>query len=385
MDLQKQEDWTTAFNKNWERYGKYYQRSETRDMAKNYVRGLLSDIPKKNGWQLAEAVGLEDARGLQRVMAGSIWDAGQMRGEVRQQVTEEMGTEHGIGVIDESGFVKWGDKSAGVSRQYCGRIGKLENCQVGVYLGYVTETSAAFLDCQLYLPKTWTDDRERCQAAQVPDELGFQTKPQIALAMLEQAWREGVPMQWVVGDSLYGNSPGLRNAIDEHGRYYVMALGSSHQALVGQAALRQDVTALADQIPATQWETLVFRLSEKGPLAYEWAAIRVSMPHDQVGEQWLIGQRSLGTEPTLRLWLSNAPDDIPLSDLAAVALARHPIEELIEEAKSELGMADYEVRYWSAWHRHMTLVMLAHTWLKLLQHDQRQKKAASLLVELQPG
>lgn len=148
---------------------------------------------------------------------------------MRRQVLERLGYEPGVGVIDDSGFLKKGDQSAGVARQYCGRIGKVDNCQVGVFLSYATPFGAAFLDRQLYLPRRWCQDRERCQAARIPDTVDFQTKSQIAQAMLERAWQEGIPMQWVVGDTAYGNSPDLRNAIHQAGRYYVLGIGAHHQ------------------------------------------------------------------------------------------------------------------------------------------------------------
>ena len=171
-----------------------------------------------------------------------------------------MGFEQGISVIDESGFVKWGNKSAGVARQYCGRLGKIENCQVGVYLGIVTAQGAAFLDCQLYLPQSWCDDRQRCRAAHIPDDVTFQTKPQIAQAMLEQAWDEGLPMQWVVGDTLYGNSPKLRQAIHQAERYYVLAIGSHHHLQQMPSEQRIALQTLTQNLSVADWERLCFRL-----------------------------------------------------------------------------------------------------------------------------
>ena len=237
MDYENPISWATELAEFLESFDAHFQRSETRTSIQNYMRGLLSDIPRKNGWQLAEEVGLSDAHPLQRLLNEAKWDDGAVRRQLREKVIEQIGYDPGIGMLDESSFVKWGKKSAGVARQYCGRLGKVENCQVGVYLGYVTPTGAALLDCQLYLPQAWCDDRDRCQAAQVPSEVCFQTKPQIAQAMLEQAWDEGVPMQWVVGDTLYGNSPGLREAIDDRDRYYVLSVGSHHR--VQMTASRQ--------------------------------------------------------------------------------------------------------------------------------------------------
>lgn len=384
MNVENASDWIQSLQEFFKPFEPYFLRSETRENVQGYLRALLSDVKRKNSWQLAEVLGLADPHPLQRVLREAKWEDQDVRHQLRQVVIQALGSEQGIGVIDESGFVKWGDKSVGVGRQYCGRIGKIENCQVGVYLGYVTAHSAAFLDCQLYLPQSWCDDRPRCRAAHIPDDVTFQTKPQIAEAMLEQAWNEAVPMQWVVGDTLYGNSPNLRRAIHQADRYYVMAIGSHHH--VQQMPSEQSIALqlLSQNLPIQAWERLCFRVGEKGPIWYDWQAVRVQMKNDTIGEQWLLVQRKLTDKPLYSFYLSNAPSDTELVDLVAVALSRHPIEDLFEEAKSEVGMADYEVRHWHSWHRHMTLVMLAHTWLKLIQHQQREKKSITCLVEFEP-
>lgn len=383
MNVENPSDWVASLREFFEPFAAIFERSETRENVQCYLRGLLADVQRKNVWQMAEVMGLSDPHPLQRVLNEAKWDASKLRQDLRQVIAETMGYEPGIGVIDESGFVKWGQKSAGVSRQYCGRLGKIENCQVGVYLGYVTARSAAFLDCQLYLPQNWCDDRERCRAAKIPDEVSFRTKPQIAQAMLEQAWDEGLPMKWVVGDSLYGNSPQLRNAIHQQERYFVLGIGSHHHIQIVASKQSLALKTLPQHLASNDWEQLCFRIGEKGLICYEWQAQRIRMQNDDIGEQWLLVQRSLSDSPHYRFYLSNAPDDSSLLDLVAVALSRHPIEELFEEAKSEVGMADYEVRHWHSWHRHMTLVMLAHTYLKLIQYQQREKKPIAPLVELQ--
>jgi SRSO17 transposase len=385
MDFESPAAWAQSFEAYFEQFAPLFQRSETRQSVQHYLRGLLAEVKRKNTWQLAEVLGLRDPHPLQRVLNEALWDAAVVRRQLRQAVIAQLGYEPGIGVIDESGFVKWGDKSAGVGPQYCGRVGKVENCQVGVYLGYVAPTGAAFLDCRLYLPQAWCEDRARCQAARIPDAVTFQTKPQIAQAMLEQAWAEDIPLQWVVGDTLYGNSPGLREAIHHHQRGYVLAIGAQHHVMPVEHGQAVSLNTLVSELPEADWERLCFRIGEKGLIWYEWQAVRVTLAHDTIGEQWLLIQRTLGEEPGYTFWLSNTPVDTPIATLAAVALARHPLEHLLEEAKGQVGMADYEVRHWHGWHRHMTLVMMAHAWLKLLQHDQREKKHAAPLVELQPG
>lgn len=385
MDFENPDAWLRSFEEFFEQFASTFQRSETRASVQQYIRGLLAEVKRKNSWQMSEKLGLSTAHGLQRVLNEALWEFTELLCQLRQGTHERRGYEPGIGVLDESGYVKWGDKSAGVARQYCGRLGKVENCQVGVFLGYVVPTGAAFLDCQLYLPQAWCDDRERCRAAKIPAEVVFQTKPQIAQAMLERAWSEGIAMQWVVGDSLYGNSPGLRDAIHQQERFYVMAIGAQHQVIPAATGQKTALSAVRASLPEANWERLCFRIGEKGLIGYEWTALRVIMSNDAVGEQCLLIQRTLDDDPDYTFWLSNAPTQTPLVDLVAVALSRHPIESLLQEAKSEVGMADYEVRHWQGWHRHMALVMIAHTWLKLLQHDQREKKSDAHLVEFQSG
>jgi SRSO17 transposase len=385
MDFESPTAWAQSFEDYVEQFSPLFQRSETRQSVQHYLRGLLAEVKRKNTWQMAEVLELHDPHPLQRVLNEALWEAGAVRHQLRQVVIQQLGYKPGIGIIDESGFVKWGDKSAGVGPQYCGRLGKVENCQVGVYLGYVAPTGAAFLDCRLYLPRAWCEDRARCQGAKIPDTVTFQTKPQIAQAMLEQAWAEDIPMQWVVGDSLYGNSPSLRQAIQHHGRAYVLAIGAQHHVMPVEHRQAVPLNRLVTGLPEADWERLCFRIGEKGLIWYEWLALRVTLANDTIGEQWLLIQRTLGAAPSYTFWLSNAPVDTLIADLAVVALSRHPIEHLLEEAKGQVGMADYEVRHWHGWHRHMALVMMAHTWLKLLQHDQREKKCAAHLVELQLG
>jgi SRSO17 transposase len=375
MDLENPAAWTNAFETFFASFAQFFQRSETRASVQLYLRGLLGNASRKNCWQLAESVGLPDPHQLQRVLNEAKWDADAVCQQLRAIVHETLGYEPGIGVIDESGVVKKGQKSAGVGRQYCGHVGKVENCQVGVYLGYVTPHGAAFLDRRLYVPAKWFDDQDRCQAAHIPDTVMFQTKPQLAQAMLAQAWAEGLPLQWVTGDTLYGNSPTLRDFIEQANRYYVLTLGAHHHVRRRGDEQPYPLAHLRQEVDETQWQRFVARLSDHGPVAYDWAAQRVFMPNDQVGEQWLLLQRTCDGPIEYHYHLSNAPADTPLVELVTVALANHPIEQLLEEAKGEVGLADYEVRHWHGWYRHITLVLLAHTWLKLIQHHEREKKA----------
>ncbi len=246
---------------------------------------------------------------------------------------------------------------------------------MGVFLGYVAPLGYAFVDRELYLPKDWCEDAARRAEAHIPEAVSFQTKPQLAQQMLARAWGEGIPMQWVVADSTYGNSPGLRNFIHEQQRYYVMEIPQTMHVRLTDEAAPQAVSELVSTIDVRQWQRLAFGFGEKGLNFYDWAAIRVTPTTDDVGEQWLLLRRNLETGE-ITYYLSNAPVSTPLETLAEVASARWCIERLLEEAKGEGGLADYEVRHWQAWYRHITLSMVAHTWLTLVRHEERKKNGS---------
>lgn len=380
MDWEQPENWSESFDEFMSKFDDLYIRSESREKAKLYVRGLLAEVQRKNIWQLAEKLNLLNPHPIQRLLNEAKWDADTVQKRQRQIVYKQV-SEAGVLVIDESGSLKKGTKSAGVARQYCGRAGKVANCQVGVYLTYASATASFFLDRRLYLPKVWCEDATRRQDAAIPNAIRFQTKPQLAQEMLAQVWDEGLAMRYVTGDTLYGNAPQLRNFIAASGHLYVLGIGSQHHVLYEGST--QSLKAIVARIANTNWEKIAFRLSEKGWLWYEWSASRIEMVNDTVGEQWLLIRRSLASEPEYDFFVSNAPADTPLTQLVAVASMRHEIEQSFEEAKDQLGLADYEVRTWQGWHRHMTLCFLAHTWLTLLSLAEREKKATSALDELQ--
>lgn len=382
MDWKNTENWSESFDEFMNQFDDLFLRSESREKAKLYVRGLLADVERKNGWQLSEALNLDSPHSLQRLVNESKWDADRVQKRKRQVLNERLSAA-GVIVIDESGYVKKGTKSAAVSRQYWGRVGKVENCQEGVYWVYASPTATVFLDRRLYLPKVWCEDAVRRREVAIPSQIEFRTKPQLAQDMLDEVWTEGSTVHYVTGDTLYGNSPELRSVIEGSNHVYVMAIGSPHH--VFYQGSRQALKAMAQAIPSREWEKIAFNLTEIGWIWYEWAACRIEMPNDEIGEQWLLIRRHLGERQKLDFFLSNAPADTAFTDLVAVALMRHQIEQSFEEAKDQLGLADYEVRTWHGWHRHMTLGFLAHTWLALLSMNEREKKATSALDELQSG
>jgi SRSO17 transposase len=373
--------WSSAFDEFWADFGKCFQREAVRQVAQKYVRGLLAEVARKNCWQLAEVMKETDPQAMQRLLYHAQWDADLVCKVLRAKVIGHLGYAPGVGVIDESGFAKRGDKSVGVGRQYCGRLGKVENCQIGVFLGYVAPLGYAFLDRELYLPKDWCEDDERRAEAKVPATVTFATKPELAQKMLARAWAENTPLQWVVADCTYGNSPDLRNFIDAQNRCYGLEVPKTFHVRLSDGQVAQSVRELVSSINPESWRRLALGLGEKGLNFYDWAALRVTSTTDEVGEQWLLIRRPLNESDDPTYYVSNAPADTTLETLAAVASSRWSVEQLLEEAKGEAGLDEYEVRYWHSWYRHITLSMVAHTWLTLLRHEEREKKLLTSLAD----
>lgn len=374
------ENWQSAFKTFMSEYDSCFLRSETRDKATLYVRGVLADVERKNGWQLSEGLGLSDPHPLQRLLNEAKWEADIVQKRQREQVLSILDDTSGVLVIDESGFAKKGNQSVGVGSQYCGHSGKVDNCQVGVYLTLATSTGTGILDRRLYLPQHWCEDGEKRKKTHIPDEIVFQTKPQLAQEMLAQAWAEGVESRYVTGDTLYGNSPALRQFIADANRLYVLAIGSHHSVELN--GKRQSLLDVITSVKDTQWEAIATKVADTGVVWYEWCGLRVFLRADDTQEQWLLIRRTpvseaRGDEPEYDFFIANASVETSLIELVAVASMRHEIEQVFEEAKGQLGLADYEVRTWHGWHRHMTLCFLAHTWLMTISHTERQKKPGS--------
>ena len=258
-----------AFEAFQARFDDLFVRCEPRQHFRAYMRGLLAPVQRKNCWQLAESVGLAGPQTLQRLLHKDRWADAAMGCRLREVVAETENEAALIGVVDESGVVKRGQHSVGVKRQYCGRLGKVENCQVGVYLSYVSAQRQALLDCELYLPAEWCADAQRRAAAQVPPEVSFKTKPQLALQMLDRAWAEGLALDWITADTAYGNSPVFRNHIHRKQRHYVAAIAKSTRLQRPQRQSRQTAAQLAALIPTSQWELWVTDFGEKGELRSE--------------------------------------------------------------------------------------------------------------------
>ena len=347
--------------------GRFF-RVEPRLRARAYVRGLLAPLAAKNGWTLAEAAGDATPDGMQRLLNRAAWDADGVRDDVRAYVARHLGAADGVLVVDETGFLKKGTKSAGVQRQYSGTAGRVENCQLGVFCAYASSKGRALIDRELYLPKSWIADRDRCRQAAVPDDAEFATKTDLARVMLGRALDAGVPAAWVTADEAYGQDGKFRAFLEQRRIGYVVAVPCD-QAVAGSAGTsRADV--LAAHAPAGAWKRRSCGNGAKGPRIFDWAV--ASLPGDQDGARpgwtrYLLVRRSLTRnargELELAYYLCCAPAGTTDEDLIRVAGSRWAVEECFQTAKTETGLDQYQVRRYDAWYRHITLAMLAHTYL----------------------
>lgn len=347
-----------------------FRRAEPRCRALAYLRGLVSPVERKNSWQLAEMAGEGTPDGMQRLLASAEWDAEAVRDDLRAYVVEQLGDPDAVLVIDETGFLKKGTKSAGVQRQYSGTAGRTENCQIGVFLVYAGAYGATFLDRELYLPKSWTDDRERCRAAGIPDEVAFQTKPQLAQAMLARALDDGVPAGWVTGDEVYGSDRVLRRWLEEREQPFVLAVRRNELLWVWTPEYGPEQYAadeLAAALSAEDWERLSAGDGEKGPRLYDWAGIPIRPLREAGWAHWLLVRRRLTVPGELAYYVCFAPVDTPLARLVQVAGRRWPIEVCFESGKGEVGLDQYQVRKWASWYRHITLALLAHAYVTVIR------------------
>jgi SRSO17 transposase len=340
-----------------ERIGPRFVRSEPRRRAAGYVRGLLGDADRKNGWQLAEHLGDTTPDGVQHLLARADWDANAVRDDLTAYVAEHLGHPGGVLVVDETGFLKKGTKSAGVARQYSGTAGRVENCQVGVFLGYATAKGRALLDRALYLPKDWAADAGRREAAGIPEEVAFATKILLARRMVERAVAAGVPARWVTADAVYGSDYHFRLTVETLGLGYVAGVRADHSIF---AAFRQvRVKALLDQIPADGWTRVSCGAGAKGPRVYDWALFRTPCPEPEAYARWVLIRRSTSDPADVAYFACGGPPATTLEELVRVAGARWAIEDLFELAKGDCGLDEYEVRSWVGWHRHVTLSLFA--------------------------
>jgi SRSO17 transposase len=347
-----------------ERIGRRFKRPEVRARAGHVLAGLLGPVERRNGWQLAEQIGEAAPDGVQRLVRTARWDAEAVRDDLREYVVEQLGDEAAVLVVDETGFLKKGTQSAGVARQYSGTAGRIENCQIGVFLSYASVHGRAFLDRELYLPQGWVEDHDRRRRAGVPQDAAFHTKPQLARRMLARAFAARVPSAWVTGDEVYGNGGQFRRWLEGEERPYVLAVARSHMVW-GDGFVQRRVEALVSDLPAGAWHRIEIGAGSKGPRVYDWACGRLPYAMEAGWGQWLLIRRSVSDPAELAFYRVFAPSDTLLAEMARVAGTRWSIEEGFERAKGEVGLDQYEVRRYDAWYRHVTLCLLAHAFLEV--------------------
>src|SRR3954454_20566730 len=359
------QNWAAGLEEVHARIAGVFARSEPRARVLAYLRGLLGQLERTNGWTLAEAAGEVSPDGMQRLLRTADWNADTVRDELRGYVVERLGP-GGVLIVDETGFPKKGTRSAGVGRQYTGTTGKIDNCQVGVFLAYATDTGRALIDRALYLPQTWIEDRERARAAGIGEGVGFATKPELARTMLTRALEAGVPAGWLTADEIYGQDKRLRVWCEQHGLRYVLATRSNHTVATADWRQRQ-VRALIAELPEVACRRCSAGAGAHGQRLYDWARIELRAGFAPGWARWARARRSIptdpGEEPELAYYVCAGPAETTLEQLIAVAGGRWRIEECFQAAKNEAGLASYQVRDYTAWYRHITLAMLAHAYL----------------------
>jgi SRSO17 transposase len=353
-----------------------FRRREARERARRYLQGLLGRSERKNGWQLAEALGEGGPQGMQRLLNAADWDAEAVREDLRTYVLEHLSNEpSGVLVIDETGFLKKGTKSAGVARQYSGTAGRRENQQIGVFLLYASDRGAAFIDRALYLPDEWLGDAARRLEAHIPEPVGFATKGELARDLLARAFAAGVPARWVVGDTVYSGDE-VRRWLEGQGRSYVLAVPSTHG--IWTRAHQVAVARLVHAVPADAWVRLSAGAGSQGPRWYDWACLRLPYATAAGKGQWLLARRSVSDPSELAYYRVFGPAETPVGEMVRVAGRRWTIEEGFEQTKGEVGLDEYEVRRYDAWYRHITLALLAHAYLEVTRLTARAAAASAL-------
>jgi len=343
---------------------------EPRRRARAFVLGLLADLPRKNCWSIAEHAGDATPGGMQHLLAGARWDADAVRDDLRGYVVQHLGDPGAVLVVDETGDLKKGTRTAGVQRQYTGTAGRIENSQVAVYLTYAAPRGHALVDRELYLPESWTGDPARCRAAGIPGGTVFATKPKLARRMIARILDAGAPAGWVAGDEVYGADPGLRSDLETRKVGYVLAVAKSCPVNAGAGACRAD--HLAARLPRSAWQLYSAGEGAKGHRCYDWAL--TSIEPRRRGHRWLLIRRHRRTGE-LAFYRCYAPQHVPLATLVKIAGRRWTVEEDFQAGKGLAGLDEHQVRRWTSWYRWVTLAMLAAAFLAVTaaaEHASRQ-------------
>jgi SRSO17 transposase len=401
MNLAEFDRVAAAFTAFHGQFARFFGRTEARRRSEQYLRGLLvQQTDRRNAENLAEAVGDATPRSLQRLLSEAPWETTPVLDALQGYLAPRLTAADGVFVLDETGFPKKGTKSVGVARQYCGTLGKVGNCQLGVFVAYVAERGHTLVDARLYLPREWTDDKARCQAAGVPADVTYQSKAELGLAMLRHAHDLGhLAGRWVTADADYGKVPTLRDALAADGWWYVLEVPSTtpifveaaeaavptwsgrgrkptRPQLVEGAPPAQSMEEWVAAVAPERWDVLTVAEGAQGPRRYQFVGQRGWESREGVPgrDSWLVARRNLDGS-NLKFYLSNAPADTPLPTLGQVGAARWPIETEFQTEKGETGLDEYEVRGWDGWHHHITLALLAGAFLLTVQQDWGKKSA----------
>ena len=371
----KERQLRAALKETTTRVGRHFANLAAQGSAGAYLQSLLSSVERKNSWQLAEAAGFDTPYRFQHLLGRGAWEADALRDEQLGVVLAGLGQEDVVLAIDETGFIKQGKKSVGVKRQYCGASGKIDNCQVGVFLSWQTAKGRALIDRALYLPEEWAEDAARRQAAGVPEDVEFATKPALARGMLRRVLAAGVHPAWVVADAVYGSDYKLRSALEEAGQPYVMAVTGQQCVWLGFG--QQRVKNVKTRVPADAWAEISVAAGTKGPRVFDWTALSINHPHGKQWQRFLLLRRSRTKAQEITAYLAFGPASTALEEMARIAGRRWAIEESFAQSKGEVGLDQYEVRSWTGWHRHMTLAMTAQALLAITRARLFAKPAAS--------
>ena len=352
-----------------------FSRVETKASAASYFQSLISTVERKNSWQLAEQSGFENPYAFQYLLGRARWDVNQLRDSVQQYTVGFMPEEEGILSIDETGFLKKGNKSAGVGRQYTGTAGRIENCQVGVFLSYATSQGRALIDRELYIPQDWLKDKLRCKEAGIPDSIEFKKKPELAQEMLQRAFNNQTKPAWVLGDEVY-SSYKLRSFLESYLQPYVLAVASNCTMTIGFE--QHKANELLKSVASDAWQTISAGSGSKGQRYYQWARRIINSDSPDGWERWLLIRRNIKDQNDVAFYIAFAPNSKSLKDMAKAAGSRWTIEECFEMAKGEVGLDQYEVRSWIGWYRHITFAMLALAFLTKLRWNLEQSEVPLL-------
>lgn len=342
-----------------------FTRPEVRERVGRYLAGLLGPVERRTGWRMAERIGESRPDGAQRLLNKARWDAELVRDDLRDYVVERLGDQAGVLAIVEAGFSKKGAKSVGVAEQHNPSTGRVENCQVGVFLAYASPRGWAFIDRALYLPEGWSEDAERRRVAGVPEDVGFVTKSELARQMIERALEAGVTAAWVSGGEAYGKDEELRCWLEARGQSYLLEVMRSRGVLSG-----------AESVLPPEWEWVQVNSGNRVDRVYKWGYGPLSHEAATRRVRWLLARRSVARPGEqdydgYAYYRAYGPNKTLLAGLVRAAAARWTIQEGLEQAKGEVGLDQYEVRRWEAWHRHVTLCLLAHASLQLVRAGER--------------